>query len=148
MISLKSKLAASVGAALIAATFSVSGAVAQQAPMVLKLTHGATTDQAIGKGMLKFAELVAQKSGGKVKVETYLAGSLYSERTALEAMVNGSVDFAGASNANWAAFTNASPVHGSALRVQRRGLVPQGARRQGRVRRSRPALREGRLQTS
>ena len=107
MISLKSKLAASVGAVLIAATFSVSGAVAQQAPMVLKLTHGATTDQAIGKGMLKFAELVAQKSGGKVKVETYLAGSLYSERTALEAMVNGSVDFTGTSNANWAAFTNA-----------------------------------------
>lgn len=107
MISFKSKVAVSLGAALIAATFAANGAAAQQAPMVLKLTHGATADNAIGKGMNKFAELVSERTGGKVKVETYLAGSLYSERTALEAMVNGSVDFAGASNANWAAFTNA-----------------------------------------
>jgi len=56
--------------------------------------------------MQKFAELVAAKSGGAVNVDVHLAGSLYSERTALEAMVNGSVDFAGASNANWAAFTD------------------------------------------
>ena len=72
----------------------------------LKLAHGATTDQALGKGMLKFAELVKSKSDGKVNVETHLAGSLYSERTALEAMVNGAIDLGGASNANWAAFTN------------------------------------------
>lgn len=107
MLSIKSKAAAGVVAAIMAVTLAAGSAFAQQAPVVLKLAHGATTDQAIGKGMLKFAELVAQKSGGKVKIETYLAGSLYSERTALEAMVNGSVDFAGASNANWAAFTNA-----------------------------------------
>jgi tripartite ATP-independent transporter DctP family solute receptor len=107
MTTIKSKIAGGVAAAIMAVTFAGGSALAQQAPIVLKLAHGATTDQAIGKGMLKFAELVAQKSGGKVKVETYLAGSLYSERTALEAMVNGSVDFAGASNANWAAFTNA-----------------------------------------
>lgn len=107
MLSIKSKVAGGIAATIMAMTFSAGGAFAQQTPVVLKLAHGATTDQAIGKGMLKFAELVAQKSGGKVKVETYLAGSLYSERTALEAMVNGSIDFAGASNANWAAFTNA-----------------------------------------
>lgn len=107
MISMRAKIASSLAAAVMAVTFAAGSASAQQAPIVLKLAHGATPDQAIGKGMLKFAELVAAKSGGKVKVETYLAGSLYSERTALEAMVNGSVDFAGASNANWAAFTNA-----------------------------------------
>ena len=76
------------------------------APMVLKLGHGATSDQAIGKGMLKFAELVNAKTGGQVKVETYLAGSLYNERTAIEGIVNGAIDLGGASNANWAAFTD------------------------------------------
>ncbi len=90
------------------ATFAVSLAppVQAQAPKAMRLAHGATADQAIGKGMLKFAELVAAKSGGSIKVDVHIAGSLYSERTALEAMVNGSVDFAGASNANWAAFTD------------------------------------------
>ena len=76
-----------------------------QAATTLKLAHGATPDQAIGKAMERFARLVDQKTGGKVKVETHLAGSLYNERTALEAIVNGAVDFGGASNANWAAFT-------------------------------------------
>jgi TRAP-type transport system periplasmic protein len=90
-----------------AVLMAVAGsALAQNAPKVMKLAHGATPDQAIGKGMLKFAELVAAKSGGSIKVETHLAGSLYNERTALEALVNGAVDFAGGSNANWAAFTN------------------------------------------
>ncbi len=107
MKSFKSKLVASAGAAVLLVTAAAGSAFAQAAPTVLKLAHGATEQNAIGKGMLKFAELVGQKTGGKVKVETYIAGSLYSERTALEAMVNGSIDFAGASNANWAAFTNA-----------------------------------------
>ena len=97
------------GILAIAAAFSLSiaGQVFAQPPIVLKLAHGATANQAIGEGMEKFASLVATKSGGKAKVNVYLAGSLYSERTALEGMVNASVDFAGASNANWAAFTDA-----------------------------------------
>lgn len=90
---------------LATAAFVFTGASAVSA-QTMKLAHGATTDQAIGKGMLKFSELVAAKSNGAMKVETHLGGSLYAERTALEAMVNGGVDFAGGSNANWAAFTN------------------------------------------
>lgn len=95
-----------VAAMAAAAVFGVAGGPVLAQTTNLKLAHGATTDQAIGKGMLKFAEVVKAKSGGKVNVETHLAGSLYNERTALEAMVNGAIDFAGASNANWAAFTN------------------------------------------
>jgi tripartite ATP-independent transporter DctP family solute receptor len=85
---------------------AASGPAWSQASTNLKLAHGATPDQAIGKGMLRFGELVKAKSGGKANVETHLAGSLYNERTALEAIVNGSIDFGGGSNANWAAFTN------------------------------------------
>lgn len=95
-----------VGAMVAAAVVGMACGPALAQTTNLKLAHGATSDQAIGKGMLRLAELVKEKSGGKVNVETHLAGSLYNERTALEAMVNGAIDFAGASNANWAAFTN------------------------------------------
>lgn len=88
-----------------AAAFAFSSSAFAQG-MTLKLAHGATADQAIGQAMQKFGQLVEQKSGGAAKVEVHLAGSLYNERTALEAIVNGAVDFGGASNANWAAFTN------------------------------------------
>lgn len=91
----------------VAAAFSMACATQAVAQTVnLKLAHGATPGQAIGKGMIKFAELVGSKSGGGVKVETHLSGSLYNERTSLEAIVNGAIDLGGASNANWAAFTN------------------------------------------
>lgn len=98
---LKLVLAATAAAGLALA----SPAALAQAKTTLKLAHGATADQAIGQAMQKFAQLVEQKSGGAAKVEVHLAGSLYNERTALEAIVNGAIDFGGGSNANWAAFT-------------------------------------------
>ena len=91
-------------AAAAAATLAINVPAFAQG-MTLKLAHGATADQAIGQAMQKFGQLVEQKSGGAAKVEVHLAGSLYNERTSLEAVVNGAIDFGGASNANWAAFT-------------------------------------------
>lgn len=79
-------------------------AIAQS--ITLKLAHGATPAMAVGKGMIRFAELVNSKSNGSVKVDLFLSGSLYNERTSLEAIVNGAIDLGGASNANWAAFTD------------------------------------------
>ena len=66
-------LAAALGVAFL---LSAGGGALAQDTVELKLAHGATTDQAIGKGMEKFAELVAEKSGGAVTVQPYLAGSL------------------------------------------------------------------------
>jgi len=91
-------------AASAAAAFALSSSAFAQG-MTLKLAHGATADQAIGQALQKFGQLVEQKSGKAAKVEVHLAGSLYNERTSLEAIVNGAVDFGGGSNANWAAFT-------------------------------------------
>jgi TRAP-type transport system periplasmic protein len=91
--------------AMAAAAGLVLCAPASAETMTLQLAHGATADQAIGKAMLKFGQLVDQKSNGAAKVEVHLAGSLYNERTSLEAVVNGAIDFGGASNANWAPFT-------------------------------------------
>jgi tripartite ATP-independent transporter DctP family solute receptor len=91
----------------VAAAFSIVSATQVLAQATtLKLAHGATPAQAIGKGLLRFSELVTSKSGGTVKMEMHLSGSLYNERTALEAVVNGAIDMGGASNANWGAFTN------------------------------------------
>jgi TRAP-type transport system periplasmic protein len=95
-------LAAASAAVLVA--FAAPCAFAQ-ARTTLKLAHGATADQAIGQALQRFGQLVDQKSGGAAKVELHLAGALYNERTAIEAVVNGAVDLGGGSNANWAAFT-------------------------------------------
>lgn len=103
----KNLLGIAVSAATALSMFmAVPPMAAAQKTTELKLAHGATPDQANGKAMLKFSELVAEKSKGAVTVKTHLAGSLYNERTSLEAIVNGAIDIGGASNANWAAFTS------------------------------------------
>jgi TRAP-type transport system periplasmic protein len=101
------KIAVTLLSAVMALGLSTAvSAQTKQNPTKLRLAHGASERQAIGMGLLKFAELVSQKTGETVVVETHLGGSLYNERTAIEAVVNGSVDFGGGSNANWGAFTN------------------------------------------
>lgn len=99
-VALKVVMAVAAAFSMVSATQAVAQTVA------LKLAHGATPAQAIGKGLIRFGELAGSKSGGGVKVETHLSGSLYNERTSLEAVVNGAIDLGGASNANWAAFTS------------------------------------------
>lgn len=90
----------------VTAGLSMASAAPALGQATLKMAHGATPAQAIGKGLLKFTELVEAKSGGKVKIESHLSGSLYNERTSVEAVLNGSIDLGGCSNANWAAFTD------------------------------------------
>jgi tripartite ATP-independent transporter DctP family solute receptor len=102
----KSIFSALLSAVLSLGVVSTANAQTKQDPMKLRLAHGASERQAIGMGLLKFAELVSQKTGDTVVVETHLGGSLYNERTSIEAVVNGSVDFGGGSNANWGAFTD------------------------------------------
>jgi len=103
---MKLKLLAAACSALAVSLAAVAPpAQAQGKPKVLKLAHGATQDQAVGMAFLKFADLVKQKSGGKLAIETHLAGSLYNERTSIEAVLNGAIDMGGGSNANWGAFT-------------------------------------------
>ncbi|MFJ0618181.1 TRAP transporter substrate-binding protein [Bordetella bronchiseptica] len=99
-------LAAACAAAAVSLLTPASAVHAQGKPAkVLKLAHGATENQAVGMAFLKFAELVKEKSGGTLAIETHLAGSLYNERTSIEAVLNGAVDLGGGSNANWGAFT-------------------------------------------
>jgi TRAP-type transport system periplasmic protein len=105
-IKFKAVITSIMSAVLTFGMASTAFAQTKEKPMNLRLAHGASERQAIGMGLLKFAELVSQKTGETVKVETHLGGSLYNERTSIEAVVNGSVDFGGGSNANWGAFTD------------------------------------------
>ncbi len=99
-----------VGAAVLALGLAWAGALpaeAQQKPLTLRLASGAAADQALAKAWVKFAELVKEKSKGRLIVETYLASSLFEERTAVEAVLNGTLGIASASNQNYGAFTDA-----------------------------------------
>lgn len=61
-------------------------------------------------GLDKFAELVAEKSGGRVKVELFHGGSLGSGAETFEAVKNGNLDMAADSFANLASITPAFEI--------------------------------------
>lgn len=75
-------------AVVIAATFLATGALAQT--KALRLGHGATEEHPLGLGALKFAEILKQKSGGKLSMKVYPASQLGSE-TQMVAGVRGGV---------------------------------------------------------
>lgn len=57
----------------------------------LKLAHGLNTDHPVHQGMVRMAELVAQKSGGKLTLEIYPSQQLGTERECLELLQIGSL---------------------------------------------------------
>lgn len=73
-------------------------AYADEAPeydeVTLKFSHINAVDQAIGIACDKFAELVNERSGGKVTIEVYPAGSLYNQEDAYDAIELGNLNMA------------------------------------------------------
>jgi len=63
-------------------------------PVVLKLGHIQTKEDLWQLGAEKFAQLVAEKTGGQVKIEIYPNSTLGGDRDMAEGMQMGSVDFA------------------------------------------------------
>lgn len=64
---------------------------AQQAPIVIKLSHVVSPETAKGKAALRFKELAEQKTGGKVKVDVYPNSVLYKDKEEIEALQLGAV---------------------------------------------------------
>lgn len=62
--------------------------------VTLKFSHINAVDQAIGVACDKFAKLVNERSGGKVTIEVYPAGSLYNQEDAYDAIELGYLDMA------------------------------------------------------
>ena len=75
--------------------------------MTLTMASGTNRQISRGKQWNHFAELVEQRTGGKVKVKVFYDGTLYGERTAIEAVLNKSIDIGTSANAQFAPFTNA-----------------------------------------
>jgi len=61
---------------------------------VLRLSHITSPDSAWDKGAKRFAELVAEKSGGKMRVDVYPGAELaqHNQKTELQQLCNGSID--------------------------------------------------------
>ena len=70
-----------------------SGAAAGAAPIVLKLGHVVATGHPYHFGATEFARLVAERTGGRVRVDVYPAGQLGpGEREEIEALQLGGID--------------------------------------------------------
>ena len=58
----------------------------------IRLPIGATLDSPLGVGAAKFAQLVEQKSGGKIKVRVYPGSSLGSEAQVVSSLQGGTIE--------------------------------------------------------
>ncbi|WP_019121684.1 DctP family TRAP transporter solute-binding subunit [Brevibacillus massiliensis] len=68
-----------------------ASAYTKENPLTIKFSHVTTADSPKGKAADKFAELMAEKTGGKVKVEVYPSSQLYGDKDELEALQAGNV---------------------------------------------------------
>jgi C4-dicarboxylate-binding protein DctP len=68
-----------------------SAAYTKENPLIVKFSHVTTADSPKGKAATRFAELLAEKTGGRVKVEVYPSSQLYGDKDELEALQAGNV---------------------------------------------------------
>lgn len=98
-------------AACLAAVFALSALVCSSAlagqAKTLRIGHPVTEDSQWHLGLLRFAELVADKSKGELKIEIYPNLTLGSEREIIEGMQFGSVDMGLVSTSITGPFTDA-----------------------------------------
>ncbi len=84
---------------------TVTGAIAQSMPeMKLKFGHPYNESHPLAKGAQMFADMVAEKSGGKIEVEVFPNSTIGSSRDLVESIQIGVVDFALVPTTNVATF--------------------------------------------
>ena len=64
----------------------------QEKPIVLKLGHAVATEHPYHLGAVKFAELMAQRTGNRVKIDVYPSTQLGNERDMVEGLQLGTID--------------------------------------------------------
>ena len=79
---------------IISLLFFISGCAELTDTKTLKLAHGLDTQHPVHKGMEFMAKQVAEKSGGKLKIEIYPSQQLGTERQCLELLQIGSLAMA------------------------------------------------------
>lgn len=94
-------------AAAIAAALSTGAAIAaDEVPALsMRATNSYPQDQPPGKAMDFFAKRVGELSGGKMKVQVFHAGKLYTEDKSIQAVLDGTADIGMASASNHGPFT-------------------------------------------
>ena len=83
---------------------------AAEAEYVFKVANVLAPNDVTAHGLNKFAEIAAQKSNGRVKVEVFHGGQLGSGVETFEAVKNGNLDMASDSFANLASITPAFEI--------------------------------------
>lgn len=68
------------------------GAAVAQEPIVIRFSHVVSTDAPKGKAALKFAELAAERTGGKVRVDVIPNSRLYGDKDEMAALFAGHVE--------------------------------------------------------
>lgn len=98
----------SIAGAFLLAGASASDTLAYGGPeMTLRFATIKNRDLSQGKQWNHFAELVNKATDGKVKVQVFYDGTLFGERTAVEAVLNGSIDIGTSANPQYAPWTDA-----------------------------------------
>ncbi|MBN9671970.1 TRAP transporter substrate-binding protein [Roseibium aggregatum] len=92
-------------AALAVSGLALTGAVAQDMPeMTLKFGHPYNETHPLAQGAQKFADIVKEKSGGKITVEVFPNSTIGSSRELVESIQIGVIDFALVPTTNVASF--------------------------------------------
>lgn len=92
-------------AAAATAVLAVPTVVMAQQPMVLKFSHVVAEKTPKGQASLKFAELAAKYTNGKVKVEVYPNSSLFGDKQEMDALALGDVQFIATSMSKFGKYT-------------------------------------------
>ena len=93
-------LALSVGSSIAASAYNGPA-------MTLRMATSKNKEFSQGKQWNHFAELIDQMTGGKVRVQVFYDATLFGERTAVEAVLNGSIDIGTSANPQYAPWTDA-----------------------------------------
>ncbi|GAW92807.1 DctP family TRAP transporter solute-binding subunit [Calderihabitans maritimus] len=65
----------------------------KEKPMILKFSHVNTPDHPKGVAAQRFADLVYERSGGRIKIEVYPSSQLYDDLHSVEALQAGNIHF-------------------------------------------------------
>ncbi|GAB4377748.1 MAG: TRAP transporter substrate-binding protein [Calditrichia bacterium] len=106
------KVTAFFGILIIAAALALSGCVRQGSVRVLKLAHVLDTTHPVHRAMVYMAERVAEKSGGRMRVDIYPSGQLGGERDLIELLQIGSLAMTKVSTAPLEAFVPEMKIFG------------------------------------
>jgi tripartite ATP-independent transporter DctP family solute receptor len=92
--------------------FLATGCRVQRDVTVIKLAHGLDTQHPVHHGMVRFAELLAEKSGGTMRVDLYSSGQLGGERECIELVQLGGLGMTKTSSSVLEAFAPEFKVFG------------------------------------